>query len=70
MRKLNERGVSIKLKLFSLGKSQEWLISEVKKTEPSFDSKALYDIMYAKRKSKYEATIKDILGIDFDEDMR
>lgn len=64
MPKITERGLKIKTVLLQQGMKQGELVSTVQKEHPSFDNKALYDLLYTERVSKYEAVIYDVLGIE------
>lgn len=57
-------GIAIKIKLLYMGKTQEWLIAEVKKDTGMFlDSSYLYRIMTAQNHSpKIIASINKILN--------
>lgn len=70
--KLTEYGVKIKLRLIERNQTQEWLINEVNKRDiVKLDSSFLNKIMTGTIKTSLAVPIIDeILGIDFDEDMR
>ena len=63
MPKITERGLKIKTVLLQQGKKQGEFVSIVQKEHPSFDNKALYDLLYTDRVSKYEQIVFDILNI-------
>ncbi len=67
MAKLSDRGMAIKLRLMERGETQKDLIEKVRKTDPSFDSKTLYDLMYRDRVSKYTPVVLSLLGIESEE---
>lgn len=60
---ITQRGLRIKADLLQKGKKQNELIAEVRKTHTSFDSRALYDLLYTDRKSKYESIVFDTLAL-------
>ena len=60
---ITERGLKIKANLLQKGRKQNDLIAEVRKTYASFDSRALYDLLYTDRKSKYESIVFDTLAL-------
>ena len=60
---ITERGLKIKANLLQKGRKQNDLIAEVRKTYVSFDSRALYDLLYTDRKSKYESIVFDTLAL-------
>ena len=64
-KQLTEFGKNIKFKLIDLGKTQEWLISELKsKTGLYMDSSLLYRIMTGTvNNPKWEAAIKETLKL-------
>lgn len=65
MDKTCEFGKAIKIKLITLGKTQNWLIEQVKeKTGLFFDSSYLYKIMVGKAKTPSIVTaIREILDL-------
>ena len=64
---LTDYGIAVKVKLLTLGKTQNWLIEEVKKKLPEkyIDTSNLYKIMTGEINSKeIVAAINDVLDID------
>lgn len=58
-------GVSVRAKLFEIGQTQEWLISQChEKTGMYIDSSVMYKILTGKRNSsKIQSAICEILGL-------
>lgn len=73
----NDFGVQVRIRLIEMGKTQEWLIKQVKeRTGDFFDSSYLHRILAGKLpaengrngKPGKAAVIRDILGIGADDD--
>lgn len=65
--KFNDFGLSVKMELLRRGKSQEWLIAEIKKNTGMFvDSSYLYKIFTGQRKADkiVEAIDALLFGVD------
>ncbi len=62
---LTTYGKKIKMKLFDMGESQEWLMQEIRKRSDLFvDCKLLNNIMTGKTNSSVIPIINEILGIE------
>lgn len=67
-RPLTDYGITVKLKLLKAGKTQKWLIEEVKKLLPEtyLDTSNLYKIMTGEIKSsRIETAINEVLDINY-----
>lgn len=65
-RTVSEFGIAIKIKLVKMNKTQNWLIEEIKKRNPTMfvDSSVLYKVLTGQIVSgKIVDTIKTVLGI-------
>lgn len=63
MPSITQRGLKIKSDLLKKGMKQNDLVAIVRIKYPSFDTRALYDLLYTDRKSKYESIVYNTLGI-------
>ncbi|MGN1133347.1 MAG: hypothetical protein ACI4RN_02715 [Oscillospiraceae bacterium] len=64
---MTDYGIQVKIKLMKSGKTQDWLIDEVKKKLPNkyLDSSNLYKIFTGQINSpEIQSAINDILGIE------
>lgn len=64
---LSKYGISVKLKILESGKTQNWLIEEVKKANPTMyvDSSVINKVLTGKISSgKIVNSISEILGIE------
>lgn len=65
-RTVSEFGIAVKIKLVKMNKTQNWLIEEIKKRNPTMfvDSSVLYKVLTGQIVSgKIVDTIKTVLGI-------
>ena len=67
MRTLTEYGKKVKIKLLDVGKTQEWLIEEIKKNKPELyvDASVLRKIFTGEiKQSNITPVVNEILSLD------